>query len=557
MKNEIKKSFGKRLGVLLVFVLVYLTFSVTALANSSKHVMAVNGRNVGKNYFDELTSIIQTSNLPKYKNNNKLYKYSYNTDAGLWNKKKKKEVIKKIYSTMDSAFSKNSAGDLSFFYYSGHGEKPSEKNSSRGALPIGHFGMFISDNKNTMDRITFDDLVKKLATYKGKMVVIIDCCYSGCIVEAAKHCLSSKDLNRFMFVCAGSKGEEVQSGRFSKRVVDILKNTSECEKKDLNKDGYISGSELMKDMKVYGQGLTHPFVEYTDSQYKTFPIFSYKVTRNNLLLDKKSLSICVGETYQMKVIAGRKSGMRWSSSNKSIATVNSTGKITGKKAGTVKITAKVGGKTATCSVTVKKSGNQSSAKTNNKLSKKEQHKLYESTIKSYAKSMKNGAKKWNEDSGLKTYFAFVDIDKNGTDELIVRAVNSTMKQTTASTSGYGENTHIYTIKNNKVKKVLGNSTYAPTLGHVNYVRVYKNCKYNDRGFSHLPADYIFYKYSNGILASKPTYRFAVGGWGTNFWSINGKNVSKSYCMKQLNKVSGNREGYPMHKYSASTYKNYL
>lgn len=490
MKNEIKKSVRKRLGVLLFFVLVYLTVSVTAFASGSKHVMAVNGRNVGKKYFDELTSIIHTSNLTNYKNNNKLYKYSYNTDSGAWDKKKKKEVIKKIYSTMNSAFSKNSTGDLSFFYYSGHGEKPSEKNSSRAAMPIGHFGMFTSDNKNTMDRITFDDLIKKLATYKGKMVVIMDCCYSGCIVEAAKHCLSSKDLARFIFVCAGSKNETVQTGRFSKRVVDILKSKAECEKRDLNKDGYISGLELMKDMKVYGMVLTHPFVNYTDSQYKTFPIFSYKITKNNSLVDKKS-------------------------------------------------------------------GKQLSTKTNKKLSKKEQHKLYENTIKSYSNSMKNGAKKWNEDTRLSTYFAFIDIDKNGTDELIVRVEGSYGKHTTASTSGYGENTHIYSIKNNKVKKVFGNSMYAPTIQHDYYVHVYKNCKYIDRGFSHLPSDYIFYKYKNGTLSSKPTYQFAVGGWGAGTWIANGKNVSRKECMKQLNKISGKREGYPMHKYSTSTYKKYI
>ena len=266
----------------------------------------------------------------------------------------------------------------------------------------------------------------------------------------------------------------------------------------------------------------------------------------NISMNIKTKSLYPGEKVKLKAIVSGKNGkVTWTSNNKKVATVSTSGQVSAKTPGKATITAKVNGKTAKCVISVKK------------LTKKGQHILYENTIKSYAKSMKNGARKWNEDVGLKTYFAFVDIDKNGTDELIVRVTNSTMKQTTASTSGYGENTHIYTIKNNKVKKVLGNSTYAPTLGHDNYVRVYKNCKYIDRGFSHLPADYIFYKYSNGTLASKPTYRFAVGGWGTNFWSINGKNVSKSYCMKQLNKVSGNREGYPMHKYSASTYKNYL
>ena len=277
-----------------------------------------------------------------------------------------------------------------------------------------------------------------------------------------------------------------------------------------------------------------------------------KTSNTVLRLNKSKITVYVNSSAQITAISNKSSKeVTWSSSNSKIATVKN-GKVTGKKAGTAKITAKVGGKTATCTVIVK--GYVTSAK---KLTKKEQHKLYESTIKSYAKSMKNGARKWNEENGLKTYFAFVDIDKNGTDELIVRAVNSTMKQTTASTSGYGENTHIYTIKNNKVKKVLGNSTYAPTLGHLNYVHVYKNCKYIDRGFAHTPGDYIFYKYSNGTLSSKPTYTFTVGGWGAGTWMVNGKNVSRDYCMKQLNKVSGKREGYPMHKYSASTYKNYL
>nr|WP_296028400.1 Ig-like domain-containing protein [uncultured Blautia sp.] len=46
--------------------------------------------------------------------------------------------------------------------------------------------------------------------------------------------------------------------------------------------------------------------------------------------------------------------MKYSSSNKKIATVNSKGKVTAKKAGTVTITVKAGNVTKTCVVTVKK-----------------------------------------------------------------------------------------------------------------------------------------------------------------------------------------------------------
>ena len=44
--------------------------------------------------------------------------------------------------------------------------------------------------------------------------------------------------------------------------------------------------------------------------------------------------------------------MTWSSSNKKVATVDKSGKVTAVAEGTAKITAKAGDKTATCTVTV-------------------------------------------------------------------------------------------------------------------------------------------------------------------------------------------------------------
>lgn len=73
---------------------------------------------------------------------------------------------------------------------------------------------------------------------------------------------------------------------------------------------------------------------------------------NGAYLNKTSAVIFVGKTTTFKV-AGTKKKVTWKSSNKTIATVNSKGKVTGKKAGNVKITIKVAGKKHVCNVCVK------------------------------------------------------------------------------------------------------------------------------------------------------------------------------------------------------------
>ncbi|MBR2315258.1 MAG: Ig domain-containing protein [Clostridia bacterium] len=78
-------------------------------------------------------------------------------------------------------------------------------------------------------------------------------------------------------------------------------------------------------------------------------------------LNKTSLTIYVGETYSLKASVSPSNAsnkkVTWSSSDKKVATVSSSGKITAKKAGKVTITVKAkdgSGKKATCKVTVKK-----------------------------------------------------------------------------------------------------------------------------------------------------------------------------------------------------------
>ncbi len=78
-----------------------------------------------------------------------------------------------------------------------------------------------------------------------------------------------------------------------------------------------------------------------------------KITvKNPIKINATSKTLYKGNTYTLKV-SGTSKKVTWSSSNKSVATVSSKGKVTAKKAGTTTISAKVSGKTLKCKITVK------------------------------------------------------------------------------------------------------------------------------------------------------------------------------------------------------------
>ena len=85
---------------------------------------------------------------------------------------------------------------------------------------------------------------------------------------------------------------------------------------------------------------------------------------------------------------------------------------------------------------------------------------------------------------------FADIDKNGTDECIMRYVDA-KKCNTADIYSFGETTAIYSIVKGKVKPVIKMPNEYNPYFHDNYCAIYKKSSYIDRGFSHGYEDRIF------------------------------------------------------------------
>ena len=97
------------------------------------------------------------------------------------------------------------------------------------------------------------------------------------------------------------------------------------------------------------------FAKANGIKFSTSPV-SLTVSPTSVSLNKTSLTLEVGKTYTLTKTVSPSTATtsyRWSSSNTSVATVDSSGKVTAKKTGTAIITVKTSnGKTATCKVTV-------------------------------------------------------------------------------------------------------------------------------------------------------------------------------------------------------------
>ena len=198
-------------------------------------------------------------------------------------------------------------------------------------------------------------------------------------------------------------------------------------------------------------------------------------------LNSSSISLYVKDsTYISASVSGKSSKVTWKSSNSSVATVDSNGKVTGKKAGTCKITASANGKKATCIITVKDN-------------------WYQKVLQSSAQYKIKGAFDNKTYTIYRTHFdkyRLVDINKDGVKELLLykhpevavftyykgkvvpltyagyaRGVYLKGKYFTLKHGTSSENTcYTYTLKNGKLAKI---GEYFHTTSSAYPVPIYK------------------------------------------------------------------------------------
>ena len=275
----------------------------------------------------------------------------------------------------------------------------------------------------------------------------------------------------------------------------------------------------------------------------------------SIKLNKTSVMLTLPntKTAQLKAtVIGASKKVTWKSSNSRVASVSSTGKVTAKSAGKAVISATANGKTAKCTVTVK---NVSSS------SKKAQHKKYVSYIKAFHNKNFNAYMEWvyegliqPGDSDPVTYFAFMDIDGDGTDECMVRFCFQGGSMTTAPG---GARSELYTIRSGKVKKVVEQGRYGS--GSYPQIGVYRGSRLVEFVTSgHMDDRNEFFTFNNGALGRKAVYSYEwIAGYGTGNYYVNGTKTTKAKYNAFANKMKKGKRAYPMYRYTTANLNKFL
>lgn len=336
-----KDNLGKIIvSCFVMLLMILIPMNCEAASYGKTYSLLISGAGeITNNDVGRMKSIITSNKFFLY-NNAKTFEYLHYVNT--------KGISKStLNSSINKAFSKSTNSDLAIVYYSGHGTTNTQH--SKG------LGLTLAPNTY----YPYNELAKKLSTVKARrIIVVLDACFAGSFYDDGIAKLSNEQQERFILFLSSANNEESQFADSYSRYTGALTEGlgwNGTVYADMNKDGTVTAQELgdyvnirMKDQLLDNWVDVNPKCY---SKNKNFAVYVY--TNSKIALNSKKATVNRGEKYQLIATLYNMDGnIKWTSSNSLIATVNSKGKVTTKKAGKVTITANANGKKAKCNITV-------------------------------------------------------------------------------------------------------------------------------------------------------------------------------------------------------------
>ena len=331
----------------LIFILLVLWAIPVYAAPGKIHSLTLSTHEITKNSYNMYYELMCKNKLEGYSNYRRdQYKLLSETLTA--------EQFNKL---LDDAFESSTDNDLNFFYFTGH-------TIFEDSRPLG-----INLHKEDRTYYSYDLLAKKLNLYKGKMIVILDTCGSEAFIVDGINNL--RDKSRISALCSCGYHEQSELGyryptpyywdalgvRHNAFTYSLGKGLGNFDNEAIYADTNYNEKVSLQELYEYVRTNVRPNKKVNVKMFSlnsSSNIFSYGGPRVSVRLSETSCSIVKGKTRQLRAtIRGTTRKPSWSSSNSSVASVNSKGKITAKKKGTAVITCKVGSQKATCRVEVR------------------------------------------------------------------------------------------------------------------------------------------------------------------------------------------------------------
>ena len=243
------------------------------------------------------------------------------------------------------AFSDSTNTTINVFYYMGHGAVEYETDSKVKALittkclDSPQNGIELGEEDGFAVSYTYFDLVNKLSGYKGKFIIIMDCCGSGSLItyglreKLENEKKSNSKSDKFIALLTSTPGNYVEKANksgiiltsgtpYSTTANEELRNYG--KNMDTDQDGFITTTEfhnyLSTNKKVVDA--THgPQIHCSNVLGQTFPLFQFSTVEIRKDAGQDTIKLKVGEektisTQLTPVDAGQE--INWSKMNSKV-----------------------------------------------------------------------------------------------------------------------------------------------------------------------------------------------------------------------------------------------